>query len=242
MKQIDQILKNKKCLVFLDLEGTQFSHEMIEIGAYKCTLKSDGHFKKIMPGFKSYVRAKEHIGHFVTELTGITEQKLKEEGLPLRVVLQSFKEYVGRDWEKTLFVTFGSHDKKIISESIMHNLDADKNLTSHMIHSNWDFSDWLSRYIRDANGNTYSLTNFLKRFGVEFEGKAHDALVDAYNLAMLYQAVLDHPDILSQEFKSTLVLKNSHYPLPIRNLIAKLNRGESVTPEDFDAEIKDFLS
>ena len=41
VKQLERALRGKKVLVFLDLEGTQFTHEMIEIGAYKVFLKDD---------------------------------------------------------------------------------------------------------------------------------------------------------------------------------------------------------
>jgi hypothetical protein len=34
MKALDKAICDKKVLIFVDLEGTQFTHEMIEIGAY----------------------------------------------------------------------------------------------------------------------------------------------------------------------------------------------------------------
>ena len=106
VKQLERALRGKKVLVFLDLEGTQFTHEMIEIGAYKVFLKDDLTVKKVLKGFKSYVRPHARIGKVVTDLTGITEELLVKEGLPYRVVQQAFRKYVGKDWEKCLFVTF----------------------------------------------------------------------------------------------------------------------------------------
>ena len=68
MKILDRKLRKKRTLVFVDLEGTGYSHEMIEIGAYLTTLNEDGTIKKVHAPFKRYVlahnrikmRAKEH--------------------------------------------------------------------------------------------------------------------------------------------------------------------------------------
>ena len=79
MKQISKIVKSYKHLVFLDFEGTQYSHEIIAIGATVASIKSNGQIKKYHASFKRYVKAKNPIGNFVTNLTGITEEKLKSE-------------------------------------------------------------------------------------------------------------------------------------------------------------------
>ena len=42
MEAFNKLIKNKKTLVFLDLEGTQFSHEIIAIGAVKCKIDENG--------------------------------------------------------------------------------------------------------------------------------------------------------------------------------------------------------
>ena len=49
MKILDRKLRKKRTLVFVDLEGTGFSHEMIEIGAYLATLNEDGTIKRSAP-------------------------------------------------------------------------------------------------------------------------------------------------------------------------------------------------
>ena len=41
MEAFNKLIKNKKTLVFLDLEGTQFSHEIIAIGAVKCKINEE---------------------------------------------------------------------------------------------------------------------------------------------------------------------------------------------------------
>ena len=241
VKQLERALRGKKVLVFIDLEGTQFTHEMIEIGAYKVFLKDDLTVKKVLKGFKSYVRPHARIGKVVTELTGITEELLVKEGLPYRVVQQAFRKYVGKDWDKCLFVTFGSHDYRIISQSAANNLDANDGQSKYVIHHGWDFAEWIAQFVRDPNGNNYSLTNYLKIFECPFEGKAHDALADAKNLIDLYQAFLARKDIVEREYEKRLALHNTHYPEPMRRVLEKLSHGEDVTAAEYDQYIKDYL-
>ncbi|MCR5491130.1 MAG: exonuclease domain-containing protein [Bacilli bacterium] len=240
MKDLEKALKGFRVLAFIDLEGTQFSHEMIEIGAYKVYLKDDLTVKKVMKPYKTYVRAKSRIGHFVTELTGITEQMLKDKGVVYRLALQGFKKYMGKDFEKALFVTFGSHDKVIFQSSLENNLDASKEDTLFILRHHFDFSAFLSRYIKDEHGNPYSLANYLKIFEVEFEGKAHDACADAENLVSLYEAFLKKKDIVKAEYKKT-VARMHHFPAPLLKVAQALNEGKTVTPEEYDAYFDEVL-
>ena len=85
MKKFERLLKGHKPLVFLDFEGTQFSHEMIALGAFNTT-DSRGFIKKTKKPLKIYVKAHNRVGKIVTELTGITDEMLKEKAshfLPL---------------------------------------------------------------------------------------------------------------------------------------------------------------
>ena len=91
MRQINKIVKSYKHLVFLDFEGTQYSHEIIAIGATVASIKSNGHIKKYYASFKRYVKPKNPIGNFVTKLTGITEDKIKSDGIRFSVMLEDFK-------------------------------------------------------------------------------------------------------------------------------------------------------
>lgn len=240
MKALEKIIKDHRALVFLDLEGTQLSHEMIEIGAYLVTLNDDLSVKKIYPGFKSYVLATHPIGPIVVKMTGINEKLLQKEGRKFSDVEKDFKHYVGRYWGKCLFVTFGSHDLRIVNQSVLYSPGSDGEIAHNICHFDFDFSLFLSHYIQDPNSNPLSLSNYLKVFEVPFEGKPHDALADAYNLIDLYQAFLARPDIVKREYKKTLSHVN-HAPAPVSKMIAKLNAGEVVTPETWDLAIAESL-
>lgn len=240
MKELAKHINNRRSLCFLDLEGTQFSHEMIALGAVKVDLRKDMSIKKYHKGYYTLVKAKNKIGKVVEDLTGIKEDALKKDGKSLRIAINEFKKYMGRDFTKTLFVTFGSHDLRILAQSLAYNLDAPTEDVHLMIKHSFDLSEFISNFVRDENGNTYSLSNMLKVFGVEFKGTQHDAYADALNLAYLYEALLNHKDILKVEYKKVLG-KMKHLPTPVQNVINKLAKGESVSPEEFDQLVEESL-
>ncbi len=240
VKALRKAIRDKKILVFFDLEGTQFSHEMIEIGAYSVLLHDDLTVKNINPPFKCYVKSQEQVGKIVTELTGITDKKLHDEGLLFPKAFSEFERYVRKYEDRCTFIAFGNQDIKIIQNSVYLNGNAGISF-SRIIKKNYlDFSSFISSYIKDEKGNPYSLTNYLKIFGVPFAGHAHDAASDAYNLIELYKAFLSKKEIVREEYEKTLS-RISHLPKPIQTVMNKLQSGESVSPEFFDKAVEDSL-
>lgn len=240
MQALNKYLMNRKTLCFLDLEGTQFSHEMIAIGAVKVSLKKDGTIKKIHKGYYTLVKAKNRVGSVVTNLTGITDKDLKEKGISFRSAVDNVKKYMGREFTKCLFVTFGNHDVRIISQSLAHNLDAKKDDVEVLIKHNFDLADFLNTYLKDENNNNLSLAHMLEKFKINFKGTQHNALADAINLAYLYDAFLKNKDILAVEYRKTLGMYR-HLPEPIHRAVERLANGETVKPEEFDEYIKDSI-
>lgn len=240
MQALNKHLMNRKTLCFLDLEGTQFSHEMIAIGAVKVSLKKDGTIKKIHKGYYTLVKAKNRVGSVVTNLTGITDKDLKEDGISFRSAIDNVKKYMGREFTKCLFVTFGNHDVRIISQSLAHNLDARKDDVEVLIKHNFDLADFLNTYLKDENNNNLSLAHMLEKFKINFKGTQHNALADAINLAYLYDAFLKNKDILAVEYRKTLGMYR-HLPEPIHRAVERLANGETVKPEEFDGYIKDSI-
>lgn len=241
MKALEKELKGAPVLVFIDLEGTQFSHEVTEIGAYKVKLNDDLSVKKIFRPFKTYVRAKGHVGPYVTKMTSITDDLLKKEGVPFRLAQQSFHKYVGNDWNKCRFVTFGNQDAAMMIASASNNMDASMEEARFFSHHVFDFASFISRYVRDAHGNPMSLVHYLQLFGVAFEGQAHDALYDAYNLISLYSAFLAQKDLVQKEYAKALSLNHS-LPDPVRKAVERLATGEALSPEEFQSWLKEELA
>lgn len=240
MKELEKHIQKRRMICFLDLEGTQFSHEMIALGAVKVDLNKDMTIKKIHKGFYSLVKAKNKIGKIVTDLTGITEEMVKQKGVSFRVVMNELKKYLGKNFTKTLFVTFGSHDLRILAQSLAYNLDVNKEDVHLMIKHSFDLSEFISNYVRDENSNTYSLSNMLKVFNIDFKGTQHDAYADALNLAYLYDAMLKNKEILKIEYKKVLE-KMRHLPTPIHEILLRLSKGETITPSDYDKIVNESL-
>lgn len=224
--------KNVKALVFVDLEATSPSFEMIEIGAYLVEIHKDGSIKKIHEPFKHYVKAKHPIGSVVTKLTGISEELLQKEGETFPYVMSSFRKYVGKFWEDCRFVTFGEHDMVIIRNTMEQNRDFDARYARNIYKRHLDLQRLLDTYIQDSHGNPYSLTNYLKVFGLNFDGRAHDALCDALNLLDLYKVARVSKDVFVNEYKKTLATSKNK-PV-VKDILKMLSSGETVTPEIYN--------
>lgn len=240
MKALDKQLNNVKTLCFLDLEGTQFSHEMIAVGVVKVSIRKDRSVKKIHRGFYTLVKAKNKVGKVVTDLTGITDAQLRKEGVPFRVALEKIKKYMGRDFSKCKYVTFGSHDLRILAQSLAYNLDVKKEDVQILIKHNFDLSEFASNYVKDENNNTLSLANFLKVFNIDFKGTQHNALADALNLVYLYDAILKNHEILKEEYMKVLA-KMRHLPEPVHKVLQTILEKKSVTMEEYEKFVEDSL-
>ena len=241
-KKLQNELRKHKTIVFLDFEGTQFSHEMIAIGGIAVTINpKTGRIVKRKNPFKVYVKAHNKIGNYVTNLTGITEAMLKEKGVSLDTALKALKKYVGISFKGATFVTFGNHDMRILNQSIAYNLVYPKDVTSQIQKNYFDFLPFVSEFIRDEIGNPMSLIHYCELFGVPEAGTAHDPEVDAINLANLYDAFLEKSDLVIDEYKKHLGKHTNNLPYPVAKAIAKLANGEAVTPEEFEQYIKEYL-
>ncbi|MCR5491385.1 MAG: hypothetical protein K6F32_04580 [Bacilli bacterium] len=240
MKDLRKQLSGHKILVFMDLEGTQITHETIEIGAYKAIIKDDLTLKKLFKPFRCYVKPKGSVGKIVTRITGIDSKLIHEKGITFRAAQQQLQKYLGRDYKKCLFVAYGDQDAKMIISSAEHNMDASMEEARFVAKHTFDFCAFMRKYITDANGNTLSLTHALELFGVKFEGQAHDATVDAYNLAMLYKAFVLNKDLVRREYQKTL-MHGHGLPEPVAKLIRNLQENGQVAQAEFDNFVDEAL-
>ena len=118
-------LRGHRAVAFLDLEGTQFTHEMIELGAVLAILDPNGNVKRTLPPFRTYVKAQGQVGKIVKKLTGITDRTLAEKGVPFNEAQRLFRKYMGRYWGKAIFCTFGTHDLRIIQQTTVRSKECD---------------------------------------------------------------------------------------------------------------------
>ena len=241
MKQLLKALRGRRCLVFLDVEATQIHHEIIEIGAVKALLDEEGKIKKQFKGFKTYVKPKEKIGAFVSNLTGITEGLIEKKGIRFAKAQEMLKRYVGADYPTCLFVTYGPQDAQMFINSAEANLDSSIIMARDLAHRIFDFESFLNRFVPGKDGNPLSQGKALNLFELSEIGQAHDALTDATNLLRLYQAFLEREDIVIREYLQML----SHYhkgPNPLRRTLEAIVNGESVDLARLEQFVKEDLA
>lgn len=241
MKKLLRLLKGHKHICFLDFEGTQYSHEMIALGAVMTTLDRNGKIKASKTPFKIYVKAHNKIGSYVTQLTGITEDILKAEGKTFLVAMEALKKYCGISFKKCSFATFGNHDMRILSQSISYNFEFPKEIVSQIQKNYIDYSTFLSEFIKDDKGNPLSLIHYCEKFNVKTVGPNHDPSADAINLSLLYNAFLENQEIIKEEYKKVLG-KFSHLPEPVKNIVTKLSNNEDVSVKQFEDEIDNYIA
>ena len=151
MKILINALKNKRKLIFFDLEGTQFSQEIIAIAAIKVTLDAKFNIKKIdKKGFKQYVKAKDEVGTFVSKLTHITDSQLKKEGITFEKAINLFKSYVGANPEEYTFICYGNYDLRLFFNTSHKNDNYGETFIKIISKNCLDFSNFSSTYFLNS--------------------------------------------------------------------------------------------
>jgi inhibitor of KinA sporulation pathway (predicted exonuclease) len=240
MKSLIKRLNHRKHLVFIDLEGTQFSHEMIALGAIRVKINEHGHIKHKSKGIKLYVKTKSSIGSLVRKMTGITEDLLEQKGCSFATALLKFKNYCGRTFSKSVFITFGSHDIRIINKTLGANLDADEKIVKQIVKSHIDLASIISMFVKDDKQNSLSLYNYLLTFNLTPTGVHHDPLDDAVNLMNLYEALFKEKDVLFNNYLKVLANCKQCDP-PVSFVIKQLLEDKEVTPQQFKDAIRKYI-
>jgi DNA polymerase III subunit epsilon len=91
VNQLSEVLPER--FVVFDLETTGLyadQHEILEIGAIRVNRDSDHH-----ETFQTLVTTKKPVPDFIKELTGITQEQVNTEGIPLADAMRDFKDFIG---------------------------------------------------------------------------------------------------------------------------------------------------
>ena len=240
MQKVDKILRGRNNIVFIDFEGTQRTQEMIAIGAVSCSLNRDGTIKNMKPAFKRFVRSTTKVGGIVQGLTGIDDNLLRKEGRSFYDTMVELRKYVGLKWKKTLFVTYGNNDMRILNQTIVHNLNSPLDVCKQIQTNYWDFGTFINGYVKDENYQTLSLVHLCELYEIELATPYHDPAVDAINLANLYNAFLTKKEITQREYKK-VITHNPKLPTSVQAVLKALGNNQNVTPEQFDEELKKEL-
>lgn len=180
----------------LDLELNQPSNKIIQIGAVKFNILTGKIYKKL----KIYVKIDEKlctdetICH-IPKLTGITDEILDAEGIDLISAYRQLRDFhneevtINGDLERAMLnpIVWGGDDARCVREQV---IQAGYEFTNkkHFCfgHRFFDIKT-IFQLLQIANHASIKggLREACKRQNVRFEGRAHDATVDAYNTAKL---------------------------------------------------------
>jgi inhibitor of KinA sporulation pathway (predicted exonuclease) len=240
MKKLARLIGHRRTLVFMDLEGTQQSHELIALAAIKVDLNEDLTIKKTYKGITHLVRPKKEVGRFVTQLTKITEVDVVDKGIGYDKSMLTLRNYVGKNFKKAAFIVFGNHDARILHQSFHHSPEADETIVKTVTQNLIDYSSFIGEFIKDQNGNPLSLINNLLVFKETFQGEHHQPLDDAKNLLLLYRRVLEHQAIVLEEYLK--VFKQlRHVPEPVKQLLLKIMNDQPVDKSTLIGLTKEYL-
>ena len=147
--------------------------EIIQIGAVRLT--EDG---EVADEFQVMIRPKfyRHLNRRVSKLTGIKENRLRDEGVPFPEAMTLFQNWCGED---IVFLTWGFDDIGILRENLQL-FDMDTVFTDR-----WYNAQMIFNAQTDGSNSQKALKTAMETLGIEATRPAHDALGDAYHTALI---------------------------------------------------------
>ena len=162
-------------LVFYDVEttGLDVKHDKLtEIGAISASGKQ----------FNTLIKIEEKIPPKIVELTGITDQLLEDNGIPLKSALEKFYEYIK---SFNVPVTLIAHNGKKFDELILKNACKSVDMVLFDdVNINY-FDTYIMAKLLYPRFKSYSLKNLCKNFNIQ-NLNHHRALNDAIVCKNLY--------------------------------------------------------
>ena len=171
-------------LTCLDLEMNQPSGKIIQIGA----VVGDTMSGVISQRLRIYVNPGEPITEFITGLCGITQEQIDNEGVSLEAAYNVLKDFHNKHATFINPLTWGGGD----SQELYDQLDPDAR-------KDWCFGRrWIdaktvmvSRMIaKQDRVESGGLNSSMKKLGLKFQGRKHDAQDDAENTFKIYYHML----------------------------------------------------
>lgn len=171
-------------LTCLDLEMNQPSGKIVQIGA----VIGDTQTGEIVDRIRIYVNPGEPVAEFITELCGITQQQIDAEGVSLEEAYLQLKKF----HKQANFinpVSWGGGDSQEIYEQLSEDTRKSWCFGRRWIDAKTVF---VSQMIAHQNHvESSGLSASMKRVGLQFAGRQHDAQDDAENTFKMYQYMLN---------------------------------------------------
>ena len=152
--------------------------EIIQIGAVRVTEE-----QFVTDEFQVMVQPKYYrrLNRRVSKLTGIKEERLRQEGVPFPEAMEQFRAWCGED---IVFLTWGFDDIGILQENLrLFGLETEWT-------DKWYNAQMMFNAQTDGSSSQKALKTAMEIFGIEASRPAHDALGDAYHTALIC-AMLD---------------------------------------------------
>ena len=170
-------------LTCLDLEMNQPSGKIVQIGA----VIGDTQTGEIVDRIRIYVNPGEPIAEFITELCGITQQQIDTQGVSLETAYSQLKKF-----HKTANfinpVSWGGGDSQEIYDQLSEDARQSWCFGRRWIDAKTVF---VSQMIAHQNRvESSGLATSMKRVGLQFVGRQHDAQDDAENTFKIYYHML----------------------------------------------------
>ena len=182
----------------LDLEMEQPSEEIIQIGACIGNIKTG----EILDTFCAYVAPEFPLSPFITQLTGITQKTIDEEGKDILAAYKSLLEFVKPHDINCNVMTWGGGDTKELKNQVQWAYDVVVigKVFAWPFGRRWiDIKTWFQfRQLARGEKLQAGLAKAMAKTGLNFKGRKHDALADSVNTFRLaHQLVTEYKGILT---------------------------------------------
>ncbi len=169
--------------VYIDFEATQYTNEIISIGAVKSTGET----------FYSLVKPKslKCVTSFITNLTGITKDMLKTAPDPVKV-FQKFSKWAQKDGQKVTFLVYGGFDKTLVQNCV--NRYPGEPAFKYVNKRLNDIERLANIIAMQDKKDTLRLVELYEKLTGNEPENAHNALGDAYMLKGIHESLLATPD------------------------------------------------
>lgn len=170
--------------VYIDLEATQFSYEIISIGAVK--ENNDTFYSLVRP------REPKKITKFITKLTGLTQDMFTEDVPMVCEVFTSFYKWATENTsEKVQFVCFGSFDGTLLDHCIKNypKCNIFKKIRANLLNEDRVFNKIAS----SDNTQTFGINSLYNMYFEKNEVQDHNSLNDAIMLKELHSVLRETP-------------------------------------------------
>jgi inhibitor of KinA sporulation pathway (predicted exonuclease) len=161
--------------IALDLEMNQPSGKIIQIGYVIFNpLRTDSYIKKCLD-----IKIDEPITEYITDLTGITQDQ-NDRGISMKVAMEVMKKDVADRNVRLHVLEWGSGDSYTLAQQSGLSL----------FKSPVNVKALYQTYGLYTGTNVVAgLAKSMKYLGLEFKGRTHNAMDDAYNTAIVFQHI-----------------------------------------------------